>query len=80
MKKRILSLLLAAAMAFASAPLSAFAAEPEAGGQVLAGADGPTSNLVAEGGPASVQDSIMLIEEAPAADAAGGPAEDRPPN
>ena len=77
MKKRILSLLLAAAMAFASAPLSAFAAEPEAGGQVIGGADGPTSILVAEGDPASVQDEIMLIEETPAEDAAEGPEEDR---
>lgn len=50
MKKRILSLLLAAAMALAMAPLSAFAAEPEAGAQVIGGADGPTSILVSDQG------------------------------
>lgn len=81
MKKRILSLLLAAAMALAMAPLSAFAAEPEAGAQVIGGADGPTSILVSDQGgqagtPADVQDEIMLIQETPAEDAAEGPDQD----
>ena len=81
MKKRILSLLLAAAMALAMAPLSAFAAEPEAGAQVIGGADGPTSILVSDQGgqagtPAVVQDEIMLIQETPAEDAAEGPDQD----
>ena len=75
MKKRILSLLLAAAMMLTAAPLAAFADEG-ASETVIGGADGPTAIYVSEGDPASVQDQIMLIQETPAEDAAEGPAED----
>ena len=64
MKKRILSLLLAAAMMLTAAPLAAFADEG-ASETVIGGADGPTAIYVSEGGPASVQDQIMLIQETP---------------
>lgn len=75
MKKRILSLLLAAAMMLTAAPLAAFADEG-ASETVIGGADRPTAIYVSEGDPASVQDQIMLIQETPAEDAAEGPAED----
>ena len=66
MKKRILSLLLAAAMALAMAPLSAFAAEPEAGAQVIGGADGPTSILVSDQGGQAGTPAGFRAEEAEA--------------
>ena len=67
MKKRILSLLLAAALAFGAAPLAAFAEEP-ASEAVIGGADGPTAILVGT-------DEVSLIAETPAEDAAEGPEE-----
>ena len=81
MKKRILSLLLAAALAASCAPLGAFADDGASIG-IIGAADGPTAIYVtgaADGAPqdpAAAQDGIMLIEETPAEDAAEGPQQD----
>ena len=71
MKKRILSLLLAAAMLLAAAPLAAFADSPasEATIGIIGGADGPTAIYVSGADeivsdvPEAVQGDIMLIGE-----------------
>ena len=60
MKKRILSFLLAAAMAAACLPLGAFAEEADASVGIIGSADGPTA---------------ILISETPEEDAAEGPQE-----
>ena len=67
MTKRILSLLLAGALALACTP-AAFAQEAA----VIGGADAPTAILVTEG---ETPAEVSLIAETPAQDAAEGPAE-----